>query len=95
MGRRVFSFPILWIQKFGELFSTPLFADRQTLCCFQICDDIMLLFGAVPAIYILWSSQKASLLDIVDHACGICTPREVRLAYLSLITSFQLFSVWI
>jgi hypothetical protein len=95
MGKSVFSFPILWIQKYGELFSTPLFADRQTLCCFQICDDTMLLFGALPAIYILWSSQKASLLDIVDHACGIFTPREVGFAYLSLIRSFQFFSVWI
>jgi hypothetical protein len=95
MGRRVLSFPILRIQKYGELFPTPLFADRQTLCCFQIYDDTMLLFGALPAIYILWSSQKASLLDIVDHACGIFTAREVGLAYLPLIRSLQFFSVWI
>jgi hypothetical protein len=55
----------------------------------------MLLFGALPAIDILWFPQEASLLDIVDHACGIFIPREVGLAYLFLIRSFQFFSVWI
>ncbi len=68
-----------------------LVADRQTLCCFQICYDTMVLFGALPAIDILWSSQEASLLDIVDRACGLFTPEEVGLAYLTLIRSFQFF----
>jgi hypothetical protein len=43
----------------------------------------MVLFGALPAIDILWSSQEASLLEIVDRACGLFTPEEVGLAYLS------------
>jgi hypothetical protein len=56
-----------------------LVADRQTLCCFQICYDTMVLFGALPAIDILWSSQEASLLEIVDRACGLFTPEEIEL----------------